>query len=154
MNTHFYFQKTTHLPKRQQLRAFFEDLSQHEGTKFESLSIIFCSDDYLLEINQNHLQHDYYTDIITFDLTPHKKKPKEAELYISIDRVRENAKQFKSTIQLELHRVIFHGILHLCGYKDKTKREQLVMRGKENEYLELYFKQNQKVSRGTNKKSD
>jgi probable rRNA maturation factor len=139
MNTHFYFQKQTQLPKRQQLKAFFEILSQREGTKFDSLSIVFCSDDYLLEINQNHLQHDYYTDIITFDLTPKQKKTKEAELYISIDRVRDNAKQFKSTIQHELHRVIFHGILHLCGFKDKSKSDQQTMRTKENEYLELYF---------------
>jgi rRNA maturation RNase YbeY len=94
-----------------------------------------------LEINRNHLQHDYYTDIITFDLTPPKKQSKDAELYISIDRIRENAKAYQTTVQHELHRVIFHGVLHLCGYKDKSKSDQVNMRQKENDYLNLYFNQ-------------
>jgi probable rRNA maturation factor len=152
MNTQFYFQKQAQLSQRLHLKSFFKRLSKREGTKFNSLTIIFCSDDYLLEINRNHLQHDYFTDIITFDLTPPNQKNKEAELYISIDRVRENARHFKSTVHHELHRVIFHGILHLCGYKDKTKAQQQLMREKENEYLELYFNQKLKVPRGTNKK--
>lgn len=153
MDTRFYFQKSAQLLHRQRLKAFFEILSDREGTKFDSLSIVFCSDEYLLDINRTHLQHNYFTDIITFDLTPPKKKTKEAELYISIDRVRENANQFKTTIQHELHRVIFHGILHLCGYKDKTKLDQHTMREKENEYLGAYFNQKPKVSRGTPMKS-
>ncbi len=153
MQTNFYFQKQAQLPQRQHLKVFIEILSEREGTKFDTLSIVFCSDDYLLEINRNHLQHDYFTDIITFDLTPPKTKTKVAELYISIDRVRDNAKAFKSLTQHELHRVIFHGILHLCGYKDKSKTDQQKMREKENEYLGLYFKPTKKVSRGTPKKS-
>ena len=140
MLTQFYFQKTTHLPNRLRLKTFLEELSKRESTRFDTLTIVFCSDDYLLEINRTHLQHDYFTDIITFDLTPPKKQSKEAELYISIDRIRENAKTYQSTIQHELHRVIFHGVLHLCGYKDKSKTDQANMRIKENENLSLYFK--------------
>jgi rRNA maturation RNase YbeY len=141
MLTQFYFQKTTQLPNRNRLKSFLVDLSNREKTSFDTLSIVFCSDDYLLEINRNHLQHDYYTDIITFDLTPPKKQSKDAELYISIDRIRENAKAYKTTVQHELHRVIFHGVLHLCGYKDKSKSDQVNMRQKENDYLNLYFNQ-------------
>jgi probable rRNA maturation factor len=141
MLTQFYFQKTTQLPNRNRLKSFLVDLSNREKTSFDTLSIVFCSDDYLLEINRNHLQHDYYTDIITFDLTPPKKQSKDAELYISIDRIRENAKAYQTTVQHELHRVIFHGVLHLCGYKDKSKSDQVNMRQKENDYLNLYFNQ-------------
>jgi probable rRNA maturation factor len=141
MLTQFYFQKTTQLPNRNRLKSFLVNLSNREKTSFDTLSIVFCSDDYLLEINRNHLQHDYYTDIITFDLTPPKKQSKDAELYISIDRIRENAKAYQTTVQHELHRVIFHGVLHLCGYKDKSKSDQVNMRQKENDYLNLYFNQ-------------
>jgi len=141
MLTQFYFQKTTQLPNRNRLKSFLVDLSNREKTSFDTLSIVFCSDDYVLEINRNHLQHDYYTDIITFDLTPPKKQSKDAELYISIDRIRENAKAYQTTVQHELHRVIFHGVLHLCGYKDKSKSDQVNMRQKENDYLNLYFNQ-------------
>jgi probable rRNA maturation factor len=139
MITQFYFQESTHLPQRKRIKAFLEELSEREQTPFSSLTIVFCSDDFLLEINRKHLQHDYYTDIITFDLTPSQNQPKEVELYISIDRIRDNAKIFKTTNQHELHRVIFHGVLHICGYKDKSKADQDTMRKKENEYLARYF---------------
>jgi rRNA maturation RNase YbeY len=84
------------------------------------------------------------TDIITFDLTQNKTQPKIAELYISVPRVKENAKIFKTTIKKELHRVIFHGTLHLCGYKDKKPNEVKLMREKEDAYLNLYFNKPQK----------
>jgi len=98
------------------------------------LSIIFCSDDALLEINKKFLNHDYYTDIITFPIEE-TNTVFEAELYISIDRVKENAKNLSIAFQDELHRVIIHGVLHLCGYKDKTDKEIEEMRFKENFYL-------------------
>lgn len=100
---------------------------------------IFCSDDYLLEINRQHLQHDYYTDIITFGLSD-PGQPIQAEVYISIDRVRDNARQLNYSIKEELHRVVFHGALHLCGYKDKRAKDQRIMRKMEDKYLRLYFK--------------
>ena len=100
---------------------------------------IFCSDDYLLGINQQFLEHDYYTDIITFDLSPSGKAPLEAELYISVDRVKENATTLGQPFYRELHRVIFHGLLHLMGYKDKQKKDQTLMRQMEEKLLTEYF---------------
>lgn len=85
------------------------------------------------------MNHDYYTDIITFDLSKDKKAALQAEIYISVDRVKENAVTHQSTIKIELHRVIFHGFLHLVGYSDKTKSQQLIMRKKENKLLNRYF---------------
>ena len=104
----------------------------------ESLSIVFCSDEYLLHINKEYLKHDYYTDIITFDysVTP---RTIVGEMYISVTRVKDNAKSFGTTFQRELYRVIFHGLLHLCGYKDKTPASSNEMRRKEEHYLGLYF---------------
>jgi rRNA maturation RNase YbeY len=110
-----------------------------EKKKLGNIQYIFCSDDYLLEMNREHLQHDYYTDIITFGLSG-PGEPIEAEVYVSVDRVRDNAHQFGTTVREELHRVIFHGALHLCGYKDKTQKDQGVMRKMEDKYLGLYFK--------------
>jgi len=105
---------------------------ESEAKDLESLNIIFCSDDFLLNINQEYLNHDYYTDIITFDYSSDKV---EGELYISIDRVRENAKDLGISFNHELHRVIIHGVLHLCGYKDKSEEEEKLMRLKEDTYL-------------------
>lgn len=99
------------------------------------MAIIFCSDDYLLDLNRTHLQHDYYTDIITFDdSTP---EGLQGELYISLDRVRENASQFSPSFLEELHRVMVHGLLHLCGYQDKTALQEKAMRQAENAMLLL-----------------
>jgi rRNA maturation RNase YbeY len=90
-----------------------------------------------LEINKTYLSHNYHTDIITFDLSENTQDI-QAEIYISIDRVRDNAKTLKTTVKEELHRVIFHGVLHLCGYKDKTKSSQAEMRKAEDYYLQKY----------------
>ena len=127
------------LSQQVKLKLFLENLFISEGKQLESLDIIFCSDEYLLQINKDHLAHDYYTDIITFDLSPSKKAATVAELYISIDRVKDNAKTNKVTISNELHRVIFHGCLHLCGFKDKKPADIITMRKMENKYLRLYF---------------
>lgn len=99
------------------------------------ISIIFCSDDYLLEVNKEYLDHDYYTDIITFDYTI--KNEVSGDLFISIDRVKENSTTFDVTFQKELYRVLVHGVLHLCGYGDKSVSEEKIMRSKEDFYLSL-----------------
>jgi rRNA maturation RNase YbeY len=101
----------------------------------EQLNFIFCTDAYLLNINQQFLKHNTYTDIITFDYSNAvKTKPKDitGEIYISIERVKENAKTFKTNYQHELHRVMIHGVLHLCGFKDKKAAEQTEMRKQED----------------------
>lgn len=121
------------------MKKFISHIFKKERKKLESLSYIFCSDDYLLEINKSHLKHNYYTDIITFDLSETQERI-TGEIYISIDRVRDNAANLDVTINEELHRVIFHGVLHLCGYKDKKPADTKKMRAAENECLGAYFK--------------
>lgn len=106
-----------------------------EGKKTGDISIIFCSDEYLLEMNQKHLNHDYYTDIITFDYSI--ENIVSGDLFISVDRVRDNSVSFGASFINELNRVLAHGALHLCGYKDKSPEEQRQMREKENFYLSL-----------------
>lgn len=130
--------KGNYLKDRTRLKKFILALFDHEGRSLESLNYIFCSDKYLLSINQSFLSHNYYTDIITFELSE-SKEVVVGEIYISIDRVRVNSRSFSTTIKEELHRVIIHGALHLCGYKDKTKAERLKMREKENLYLARNF---------------
>lgn len=137
---HFYFlEGVNSLSNRTSLKAFIANLFKKEGKKLGQVNYIFCSDDYLLDINRQYLKHDYYTDIITFDLSEFAQSI-NAEIYISVDRVRDNAAQFKSSIKRELHRVIFHGALHLCGYKDKKPQDQQSMRKMEDRYLGTYFK--------------
>ncbi|GAA0531239.1 rRNA maturation RNase YbeY [Chitinophaga japonensis] len=126
------------LKNKTNLKAFLKKLFEREGQQLHGLQYVFCSDAYLLEMNQQFLQHDTYTDIITFELSE-VAGTTEGEVYISIDRVRENAGKFKVAEEQELHRVIFHGALHLCGYKDKTKKDAALMRQKEDECLQSYF---------------
>jgi rRNA maturation RNase YbeY len=140
METNFHFQHACSLTKRNELKCFLHDISKKEKTKIELLDVIFCDDDYLHHLNVAHLNHDTLTDIITFDLTEPNQKAKTGELYISIIRVKENASLFHTTFKRELHRVIFHGLLHLCGYKDKSKSDIAMMRSKEEFYLDRYFK--------------
>ena len=128
-----------YLPNRTQLKGFIFNLIEKEGRQIEHINYIFCSDDYLLNINKTHLQHDTLTDIITFDYSAHKKDKIVSDIYISIDRVKENAPLFHTTFQKELLRVLFHGALHLCGFKDKTKEDQQLMRNKEDYWLNKYF---------------
>lgn len=134
----FFLQHNVSLTKRTALKQFIHTIFNREKKPFASLSYIFCSDDYLLEINKTHLQHNYYTDIITFDLSETSGKI-TGEIYISTDRVRDNAATLEVSIKEELHRVIFHGVLHLCGYKDKTVKHVKEMRQAEDKYLKLYF---------------
>lgn len=132
------------LENRSDLKVFVESLIRKEKRKPGSINFIFCSDKKLLEINQQFLSRNYYTDILTFDLS--ETEVTQAEIYISIDRVKDNAKTWGSSFKSELHRVIFHGALHLCGYGDKTKKEKEQMKLKEDLYLSKYFKA---VSRST-----
>ncbi len=139
-NVHFHFLKGGNsLSNRTSLKSFIAAIFKKEGKKIEDIHYVFCSDDYLLEINRQYLQHDYYTDIITFGLSD-PGQPINAEIYISVDRVRDNSLQFNATFRKELHRVIFHGALHLCGYKDKKKEEVTLMRKKEQFYLDSYYR--------------
>lgn len=126
-------------PGKTRIKAFVGKLFAREHYKISSITYIFCSDPFLLQINQKFLQHDYYTDIITFALSE-KSEPIEAELYISIDRVKENAQSLHISFQQEMLRVIFHGALHLCGYNDKKKGEIALIRSKEAQYLQLFEK--------------
>jgi rRNA maturation RNase YbeY len=119
------------------LKAFVETIFKIEKKPMAKLDYIFCSDNYLLQINKNFLQHDYYTDIITFQLSE-KNAPIEAEIYISLDRVKDNSKILGTNYSDEVLRVLFHGALHLCGYKDKKKSDIAVMRQKEDDYIEMY----------------
>lgn len=130
----FHFEKRIGLKDRQIIKNTLTTLFKRERKKLAELRYIFVSDDRLLEINRQFLQHDYYTDIITFPLSA-PNQPITAEIYISVDRVRENAREFGSTVKNELLRVIFHGALHLCGYKDKTPKDQVIMRKREEAYL-------------------
>ena len=105
-----------------------------EGKKAKEINYIFCSDDYLLNINQTYLDHDTFTDIVTFD-NSEKEGEIISDIFISVDRTRENAKMFNVPEVDELHRVMIHGVLHLCGFKDKTEPQKKLMREKEDFYL-------------------
>jgi rRNA maturation RNase YbeY len=135
---HFFDRKPV-LKERTRLKRFIEKLFTQEKKKLGNLSYIFCSDEYLLGINKDFLKHDFYTDVITFDLSSSKTET-EGEVYLSIDRIKDNAKQLGVSFKEEVHRVIFHGALHLCGYKDKKKADVQQMRSAENKYLQLYFR--------------
>jgi rRNA maturation RNase YbeY len=118
-----------------------EDVVASEGAQLGDIQFVFCSDDYLLEINKKYLNHDYFTDIISFDYTLDNLIG--GDLFVSIDRVNDNALEYNCAVVDELLRVCVHGVLHLLGYKDKTPEDTEIMRSKENFYLARY------VSRGT-----
>jgi rRNA maturation RNase YbeY len=124
------------LKDKTRLKAWIKTVTEKEKHRLGDINYIFCSDDELLEINIQHLNHNTYTDIITFDYTEGDKI--SSDIFISIDRVEENAKKFKVSFEEELHRVMIHGILHLCGYKDKSKADAELMRKKENGALKLF----------------
>ena len=121
--------------KVKKFNSFITPLLISENKTEGDIVLIFCSDQYLLEINKKHLNHDYYTDIITFDYCV--EKIVSGDLYISIDRVKENSKIFNESFINELNRVVIHGVLHLCGYNDKTEADQKIMRNLENKYLAI-----------------
>jgi probable rRNA maturation factor len=139
-NVNFFYQEVQFsFTNRVELKVFINKLFKSEKCRLSNLNIIFCTDEALLQINCDFLQHDYYTDIITFPINQAKASI-EAELYISIDRVKDNAKAATVSFKEELHRVIFHGCLHLAGYNDKSSQQIKKMREREDHYLRLYLK--------------
>lgn len=134
------------LKNKTAVRAWLTSVAKKEGAAIEELNYIFCSDNYLLALNKKHLNHNTLTDIITFDNTSHKassqvgisttSRPQlTGDIFISIDRIKENAEKFNVSREHELHRVMVHGLLHLLGYKDKKPADKAQMTGKEDFYL-------------------
>ena len=131
--------KSTSLRSRTELKTFINKQCLKEGVHIETLQYVFCSDTFLLDINKHFLNHNFYTDIISFDLSEQKGRL-IGDVYISIDRVKENAKTEGNLYTHELLRVIFHGALHFCGYKDKKPADQKMMRSMEDKWLKAYLK--------------
>lgn len=123
------------LKDKLKIKRWVKNIIIQQEAKLGDINIIFCSDEYLLDVNKKHLNHDYYTDIITFD---YNANTINGDLFISIDRVFENADNENVSRETEILRVIIHGILHLLGFNDKTKKEKQIIREKENESLKLY----------------
>jgi len=132
-----YFNEDVAFPKlkRRSTTNWIKETIHLEEKSIGDISFIFCSDDYLLEVNKKYLTHDYYTDIITFDYVENDLI--SGDIFISIDRVKENAKLFSTSVENELNRVLIHGVLHLLGYKDKIKKDKTLMTFKENYYLNM-----------------
>ena len=135
MATQFSFQTNYPLKSRTKIKQWIKQVIEAKGKKTGNITYIFCDDEYLLEVNKQYLQHDYYTDVITFDYVENDLI--SGDIFISTDRVRENALAFGSSETEELHRVIIHGALHLLGLKDKSEKEASQMRQAENEALKL-----------------
>ncbi|MCZ2487155.1 rRNA maturation RNase YbeY [Aquirufa sp. HETE-83D] len=127
---------TFSLQEKLKHKAWLNEVAKQEGKKILELSYVFCSDDYLLQINQEYLNHDTLTDIVTFDNSEDPKKI-EGDIFISIDRVKENGEKL-GTSETELERVMVHGLLHLLGYKDKKKEDKALMTEKEDFYIKQY----------------
>jgi rRNA maturation RNase YbeY len=138
-SVHFHFQDLPpNLKARRKLKNFLIFLFESEKKNLRELNYIFCTDKFLLKINRQYLKRDYYTDVISFDLSD---SPKEivGEIYISLPSVKQNATHFKQLFSNELLRVMFHGALHLCGFEDETVKQQSQMEKRENHYLRCYF---------------
>lgn len=134
-NIRFFSEDTDFQPKQKgAIRQWISESAMAEGFRTGEINIVFCSDAYLLDINRQYLNHDTFTDIVTFDASEHEWVI-AGDIFISIDRIRENAGKFGVPERDELHRVIIHGILHLCGYRDKKKAEKAQMTEKEDFYL-------------------
>jgi len=131
--------KNFKISNKKEIRALLKKICKKENKKISFINYVFCSDNRLLEINKKYLNHTSLTDVVTFNFSTNKKNI-EGDVYISIDRVKENAKKYKETFKKELLRIIIHGLLHLIGFLDKTKEEKNTMTLKENEYLSLYSK--------------
>ncbi|QHN65192.1 rRNA maturation RNase YbeY [Bergeyella cardium] len=133
----FFFENTAPITLPARLSEWIEVLISQEGKKLGEISYIFCDDTYLLKVNQDYLNHDYYTDIITFDYV--KGNTVSGDIFISLERVSDNAAGLSTPFEHELIRVLAHGILHLCGYKDKSDEDQKTMRSKEDFYIKTYY---------------
>ncbi len=138
MAVHFFSEDIDfELPEKLRRKRWLKQLATGAGFRIKELNYVFCSDEYLYQMNVDYLNHNTYTDIITFD-NSEKAKELEGDIFISVDRVRENAKSVQVEEEVELTRVLAHGLLHLMGYKDKAKDEASLMRSKEEEAIELY----------------
>lgn len=126
------------LKDKSKIRLWLSGTAKYEKYKISELNYIFCSDRYLKKINKHYLNHDYFTDIITFPSSEAGDKNIRGDIFISIERVKENAGVYGVSFVDELHRVMVHGLLHLCGYKDKTTREISKMRSKEDFFLKKF----------------
>ncbi len=133
----FSFQKKINLHSRTKLKEWINKTAEQREKKIGNISYIFCSDDELLQINNQYLKHDYYTDVITFDYS--EGAVLNGDIFISVDRVRDNAKQVGVSFEEELYRVMIHGVLHLSGVNDKTEQQAKQMRKAEEDSLKLLF---------------
>ena len=132
----FFFENIDEIPISTATISWLEDVIKTENKKLGEINYILCDDEYLLKVNQDFLDHDYYTDIITFDYV--KGKTISGDIFVSLPRISDNAKTLVRDFNSEFHRVLAHGILHLMGYKDKTEEEITVMRQKEDFYLNVF----------------
>jgi len=121
---------------KRNLKEALKNLATEEGKVLKDLSIVFTDDKYLLEVNKQYLNHDYFTDVITFDYSSFPEV--SGDVMISLDRVKDNAQSLNQSFELEFYRVVFHGVLHLCGYKDKTEADTKLMRSKEDFYINRF----------------
>lgn len=144
----FFYETEVCFKEETSYKGWLSRIVASEGFLVGALNFIFCDDEYLLKINEQYLNHNDYTDIITFDYS--ESKFVSGDIFISVERVKDNAKKFSVSEEEELQRVMAHGILHLCGYKDKTEEDSAVMRKKEDEKIEMFHvEQPCNVSRGT-----
>ena len=132
----FNYELEFQLDNEEQFSKWISKTIQSENKKEGDINYIFCNDEYILEINKQYLNHDYYTDIISFDYSVGNEL--HGDLFVSIERVRENATDFNVSFDEELKRVIIHGILHYCGHKDKSNEDELLMREKEDEKIKMF----------------
>jgi probable rRNA maturation factor len=132
----FNYELKFQLENEEQYSSWISNVISSENKKEGDINYIFCDDEYILEINKQYLDHDYYTDIISFDYSVGNEL--HGDIFVSIERVRENAIEFEVTFDEELKRVLAHGVLHYCGYKDKTEEEELLMRSKEDEKIKMF----------------
>lgn len=132
----FYSENEFQLDHKESYESWIQGVIESENKKLEEISYIFCDDDYMLDINMKYLEHDTYTDIISFDYSVGNIL--QGDIYISTQRVEENSREFNVSFDQELRRVIIHGVLHLCGYNDKSEAESSLMRLKEDEKLKLF----------------
>ena len=138
MAIHFFSEEIPYtLKEKLNRKRWLKKIAASAGYNIKELNYVFCSDEYLYQMNRDYLKHHTYTDIITFD-NSEKKNDIEGDIFVSIDRVRENAKTHTQEVETEMNRVLAHGLLHLMGYKDKTQEEAALMRLKEEESIKLY----------------
>jgi len=121
---------------KKDLKEAVKSLAINEGKVLKDLSLVFTDDDYLLEVNKQYLNHDYFTDVITFDYSVFPEV--SGDVMISLDRIKDNAQSLNQSFELEFYRVVFHGVLHLCGYKDKSDADVIEMRAKEDFYINRF----------------